>query len=460
MKGDNKRHYLIYILFFLSYCALMSLIILLLSGESARTRIILEYEAERTAAMLMESLLSEGFSDDFKLPDAVAGFGIYQAGGEKIITRGSAPSHLDPAEIKGIDHRFTYNRTKKSIILIRRIGRPHMEDEMSPHMHQRMRRHMGPAPPFPFGYGQQIIPEEFLSGQNILFFELNAAQTLSRIHSHRFIGFIIGIILFAVMIGLIILYRKNRGYRKKLESHEQLIRLGEMARVLAHEIKNPLGAIKIQTAYLKKILPEDKTRDLSIIDEEIERLSVLTNRISDFMRDPGGTPEKINLIPFIETLLKRFDSLITFTVMPAEDVSQNTGNTAAAAGTHLFDDTIFFDRDRLRSVLENVINNAIQSTEGESKNQSMPELVLKENKKYLVLSVLDRGKGIQPSDREKAFDPFFTTRAKGSGIGLSITRRFLLARGGSISLLPREGGGTEAKLFFRRCFEGTKNTHR
>jgi signal transduction histidine kinase len=68
----------------------------------------------------------------------------------------------------------------------------------------------------------------------------------------------------------------------------------------------------------------------------------------------------------------------------------------------------------------------------------------------VTLSVLDRGQGIPRAIRGQVFEPFFTTRPEGSGIGLSITRRFVLAAGGGIRLLAREGGGTEARVTLPR----------
>ena len=100
------------------------------------------------------------------------------------------------------------------------------------------------------------------------------------------------------------------------------------------------------------------------------------------------------------------------------------------------------DPERLRSVLENLLRNAIESggpeealsieagTEGGSAR----------------IEVLDRGAGLAPEARSSLFDPFFTTKSRGTGIGLAICKRFVEAAGGSIALEPRAGGGCRARL--------------
>jgi two-component system sensor histidine kinase HydH len=106
-----------------------------------------------------------------------------------------------------------------------------------------------------------------------------------------------------------------------------------------------------------------------------------------------------------------------------------------------------FDRGRLRSVVDNLVSNALQS------DPAGGEVLVRvlQGRTTVTLSVLDRGEGVARGIRGQVFEPFFTTRLEGSGIGLSITRRFVEAAGGSIALLAREGGGTEARVTLPRC---------
>jgi two-component system sensor histidine kinase HydH len=226
------------------------------------------------------------------------------------------------------------------------------------------------------------------------------------------------------------LYWRNAAYRKKLSAQQQLVRLGQVSRTLSHEIRNPLSAIRIQTGILKKTLPESGGEELKVIDEEVQRLALLTERVGDFLRDPLGSPEKIELAGFIRELTRRCERPIAF-------ASQAQAGVRARV-----------DPQRFRSVLENLIRNAIESMEGrETRRSPAPvEIFLAARKGRVEISVLDRGRGIPPELRDRIFDPFTTGKVRGSGIGLSICRRFVEAAGGRISLSDRPGGGTEARI--------------
>lgn len=217
-------------------------------------------------------------------------------------------------------------------------------------------------------------------------------------------------------------YRNNREYRSRLVRQERLVNLGEAARTLAHEIKNPLSAITIQMALLRKQLPKQNVGDLAVIDQEVQRLIQLTNKVSEFLRNPLGTPEEIELISFIESLLPTFSTevrLIAKNVRPA---------------------IVWFDMDRARSVFENLLKNAVESC-SDRDPQVEVEITLDKKRIYHIF-IRDRGDGIPEEISDKIFDPFFTTKIHGSGIGLAICRQFVRARGGNIKLYPREGGGT------------------
>jgi two-component system sensor histidine kinase HydH len=416
MKPIDRRDYLVYIILILLFTGMALLIFFLFHGEAERNRLLLEYEAERTAAFLIESILRNYASADLEMDERVIGFGVYEGTGEKIRTWGAAPEKLNSEEIgKNLRH-IRYNTNKKSLTIIRRIGRhpPHESREMMEHMRRMMR---GQPPHLPA----------------IIYFEFDASTYMHKYSLNRITRFGIPLFLFIIMVITILLYRKNIEYRKKIVSQAQLAQLGEMARTLSHEIKNPLGAMRIQTGYLKKTLPEKNKADLLLIEEEIERLTLLTHRISDFVRDPVGKPENINLHTFITGLLKRYEQPITFKNETGTDV------------------TILFDRDRLRSVLENVIMNAIESHEKtDGKEKSHVEIQLLKVKAGLLLSVLDRGKGIEAYSVEHLFDPFYTTKTRGSGMGLAIARRFCEAMGAKINLFRRQGGGTGVNILFAK----------
>ncbi|MBN1696878.1 MAG: HAMP domain-containing histidine kinase [Spirochaetales bacterium] len=416
MKPVNLSEYLFYIVLIFLFTGMALLIFVLFRGEAERNRLLLEYEAERMTAFLSESMLRNQLNGNIEIDERVIGFGVYDWNGEKIQTWRNAPEKLNSADMERTARRIRYDKKNKSLVIIRRIGRHPMTnpDDIAEHM-RRMPRMQPGRPPA------------------IIYLEFDASSYMNKYGLNRISRIGIPAFLLLTMIVTMLLYKKNTEYRKKLVAQAQLAQLGEMARTLSHEIKNPLGAMRIQTGYLKKTLPKKNLADLVLIEEEIERLTLLTRRISDFVRDPAGKPEKINLNTFIVDLLKRYNHPVTFR------------NTAGS------DVTILFDRDRLRSLLENVIMNAIESHESTKEEHVFQvDIELSRTKHGVRVSVLDSGKGIGGESVEHLFDPFYTTKTRGSGMGLAIAKRFCEASGGEIRLFPRDGGGTEVRILFRK----------
>jgi signal transduction histidine kinase len=261
----------------------------------------------------------------------------------------------------------------------------------------------------------------------VLYLELARGGFLARQHALQVAQFLLPLSILGAMVLVAVLYRNNQAIRRKLAAREQLARLGEASRTLSHEIRNPLSAIRIQTGVLKKTLPAEQQGELRVIEEELSRLAVLTDRIGDFLRDPLGRPESIDLDRFIGELVLRYDRRVEYA--PASEGPLR----------------VVFDRERLRSVLENLINNALEAAPGEP-----VEIAVAETRQELAVSVLDRGPGIPEEIRRKVFDPFFTSKVQGSGVGLAIARRFVEAAGGTLTLESRSGGGTEARIRLKR----------
>ena len=197
-----------------------------------------------------------------------------------------------------------------------------------------------------------------------------------------------------VIIGVVILYffvlkinKQNRQYKEQMVKQSNLVNLGQAARTLTHEIKNPLSAITIQLALLKRQIKDPEyLEELALIESESQRLISLTNRVSDFLKNPEGQPEQIDLIDLINQLIPLF----AYPVKLLETSEKQA--------------YILFDPDRLRSVIENIIKNGIESCEGRDPQVEV-EVVLGRNGIYHVY-VRDRGDGIQ-ADAEKLFGLFF-----------------------------------------------------
>jgi two-component system sensor histidine kinase HydH len=249
---------------------------------------------------------------------------------------------------------------------------------------------------------------------------------------------IIGIISTLTLVGLFLLvlsiYRNNRRYRETIAKQESLVNLGQAARTLTHEIKNPLSAITIQLALLKKTLPGNHAEELKLIEQEIKRLTQLTNKVSDFLRNPLGKPVVVDLNELFTSLVMRFDKPIRFSSSSPQQ--------------------IVIDADRARSVFENLLKNAVESSS--TRDPQVEVRITTDKRNFVHIYVMDRGDGISVEDSKKIFDPFFTTKIHGSGIGLSISQQFVKARGGNIRLYPRDGGGTVAEVVLPKSIHTVK----
>jgi two-component system sensor histidine kinase HydH len=418
----TREGFLFYVFLLVFFLSLGALSLFLLSGERKRGQLLAEYEADKMATALLENLRENRALDLSQLRGRVLGFGVYSFSGQPLQRFGTAPEALEDPQSPGLHQR------RGSLVLVRLIGLPAMTMGRmwgAPHRQPRGSSAPGHGPGFDMGREMQRMMNPATTPR-ALFLELAAGPYLARQRVFHLAQF--GVPLALAGIGALVAaqYRRNSEYRRKLAAQTELARLGEISRTLSHEIKNPLSAIRLQTGLLKKTLPEERRGDLRIIEEEIQRLALLTERVGDFVRDPRGQPQELDLDAFLRELALRYDGRLHYQPLEGEAVR------------------VRVDPQRLRSVMENLINNALESGQGEV------EVRCAAQRHRAEVSVLDRGAGIPPDIRDKVFDPFFTSKTKGSGIGLSVARRFVEAAGGQLELSGRAGGGTVARVLLPR----------
>jgi two-component system sensor histidine kinase HydH len=251
---------------------------------------------------------------------------------------------------------------------------------------------------------------------------------------------ILVLLIFVVYIRL--LYLRNIEYRERIKAQQNFVVLGTAASTLAHEIKNPLHSIKLQTGILKKILPtldgssDQGTEEIARIEEEVERLTNLTYRVNDYLRDAEGNPAPLNLYDLIAETSQRL-------------CGSSILKTLTGEGPPLENCMVLMDNERARSVFENIIRNALEAAPPDPNAggaQQEIEAVIRREGNYFVVTINDRGRGIPAEDLEKIFDPFFTSKSTGTGIGLTISRRFIEAAGGTIWAENRREGGTSVRI--------------
>lgn len=283
-----------------------------------------------------------------------------------------------------------------------------------------------------YASGIEMVPENLFSRgtpvlefPDIIYLSFDAKAFMDRInqlYAMAAAGVVVILLIYCIVLYML---RQNYKYRELLREQESLVTLGQAARTLAHEIKNPLSAITLEIAILKRFAGNQLIDDVMIIEHETKRLKQLTDKVSDFLRNPRGNPQRLDLADTVEDLLPLFPAGVRFS------------NRVSGA-------YISFDPDRLRSVLENLLKNAVEACEGGEVDVTVD--IFKESKHVVKLLVSDRGSGLAKGSEGRLFDPFYTTKIHGSGIGLAICKEFVQAAGGTISLRPRSGKGTIAEV--------------
>ena len=212
----------------------------------------------------------------------------------------------------------------------------------------------------------------------------------------------------------------------QLREQESLVRLGEMAAVLAHEIKNPLAGIRGAIQVISGRLPAD-SRDAAVVKDIIGRIDGLNDLMKDlllFARPPQPRPMSVELSALLETTaqLLRSDPAL-------KDLEVSVDGAAPP---------IDADPELLKIVFGNLLVNAAHAMQG--RGTIRVSLGVVGNTCQVVFT--DSGPGIPSEVREKIFTPFFTTKARGSGLGLPTARRLIEAHGGNITVGCPAGGGT------------------
>ena len=223
---------------------------------------------------------------------------------------------------------------------------------------------------------------------------------------------------------------------RNMQRTEQLRMCGEIATGLAHEIKNPLAGIKISMEFLAQdsSLSEGDREVLTKVIDEVRRIEVLLRGLLNFAKPPVPhfAPAKVNNI---------IDICIMFSVKTKSLPSSN--NTKEVTVLKNFDDnipTIMADQLQLQQVLMNLLLNAIDAMPGGGTLTLNTACSI--DKRSIRIEIADSGEGISDKEMNKIFQPFFTTKSKGTGMGLAITRRIIEEHGGSISVNSEYGRGT------------------
>ena len=249
--------------------------------------------------------------------------------------------------------------------------------------------------------------------------------------------------------------------RELQEAQEQLVRqeklavLGQLAGSVGHELRNPLGVINSAVYYLKLVQPEapGKIQEYHAkIEQEVRNADKIITDLLDFARVKGGEPEQVSVDKLVRSTLVRFP--VPEGVELALELPENLP-------------AIFVDPRQMEQVLGNLVVNACQAMLG-SRTASSTGVAsrstatgVKEGGKLTItseqssvtseqwvrISVKDTGTGITPENMQKLFEPLFTTKTRGIGLGLAVSRKLTEANGGRIEVESEVGKGSTFTLY-------------
>lgn len=229
----------------------------------------------------------------------------------------------------------------------------------------------------------------------------------------------------------------NRMQRDLAESREKLVRAEkeaawrDMARQVAHEVKNPLTPMRLAAEHVRRAwrdrvpnFEEILDRGVDVIVRQTESLQRIATAFSDFARLPGRRREPVDLAAVARSVL---------------DLYANTPRLAVRAEIADGLPPVTADPDEMRRVLVNLAKNAVEAVEGRGGTMT---LRLRRDGDALVLEVSDDGPGIPDDVRPRLFEPYFSTKTSGTGLGLAICKRAVEDLGGTIDVASAAGTGT------------------
>ena len=270
-----------------------------------------------------------------------------------------------------------------------------------------------------------------------------------RVNGRRALGVaLVSALLFLVLAGAMRRVERQRARALRKAEHERrLAALGEMSAVVAHELRNPLTALKGHAQLLQEALASETPafRKAQRVVEEAERLEYLSHSLLQFVRSGELAPEPTDMREVLAGVVAS---------VGADQVAVQLGATPAMAAV---------DAARLHQALTNLVTNALQASAGQAEQETAEaqtpgaalvtvELSILESPPpgQVRVVVRDRGPGLDESVLARVFEPFFTTRARGTGLGLSIARRIVEAHQGQILARNQPTGGAEFEVVLPR----------
>jgi signal transduction histidine kinase len=224
-------------------------------------------------------------------------------------------------------------------------------------------------------------------------------------------------------------------FQRQISQKERLSSLGRLSTVIAHEVRNPLMIIKaaLHTLRQRDVSPAAAREAVADIDGEVARLNRVVNEVLDFAR-----PIRFDLAPADLNAICRESAAASEAGAPGPPIELDLDPSLPAVTT---------DAERLRLALVNMLVNARHAVDGRTtRDGAAVTLSTRERGGRAAIVIGDRGVGISPADLPRIFDPYFTTKRGGTGLGLPIAKNVVEGLGGTISVTSTPGVSTEIRI--------------
>lgn len=245
-----------------------------------------------------------------------------------------------------------------------------------------------------------------------------------------------------IIFGLVVIFedlREIRDLEEQVHRAERLSAVGVMASGIAHEIRNPLGIIKTISENIRAedcSLQPGIQQGLEIIEEEISRANRVISELLNFARPIPYQWGQVDVGELVDDIVQTVRALAT-----KNDVELSIKGSAGSLRA---------DREKMKQALLNLVLNGIQA----QPQGGRVEIHMAEQSDGIVIQIQDQGPGIDSEIADKIFDPFFSRREGGTGLGLAVVHRIIQEHGGKIKVESRQGYGTAFKLDLPKAGEG------
>ncbi|TBR16786.1 HAMP domain-containing protein [bacterium] len=229
--------------------------------------------------------------------------------------------------------------------------------------------------------------------------------------------------------------RELKAAQDELIKKERLAAIGQMASVVGHEIRNPLAVINNSIFFIKTkmtkegILDQKVERHISIIQSEVKQANSIIDEILTYSRSKELKPEVLKLNHWIEEMLSIYPFPAHITVAKNLDAR---------------DPVVYMDPEEMKQAIRNLMGNGIEVMPQQGTVKVGTQIV---DRSWVRMDVGDTGPGIPQDVLEKIFTPFYTTKARGTGLGLAVVKKVVDRHGGRVEVATEVGRGTMFSLF-------------